>query len=245
MKSRPHKPFLRQLGFFDPRTMQPKILLIGAGGIGCPTALALTRLGVQNLAVFDADTIDTHNVSTTMYRVDQVGQSKVSALGKLVKQFGYAENHFAGYPEWFRRTIPLKKLPWRPDMIISGVDSVEARKEIFGFALKHRIPVLIDGRIGGEHVRVYTVDMLSPKERRAYLKSLPRPEQIMPLPCNSQQVWDIGGLTASLIVRAVRKAMHREYIGEVIVRPDLTMLMATPKRLKRRIKWLKLRRRRV
>jgi len=188
---------------------------------------------VQNLAVFDADTVDTHNVSTTMYALNQVGMPKVVALGKLVKQFGYVENHFVGYAEWFTRRTPLKRLPWRPDMIISGVDSVEARKEIFAFALKHRIPVMIDGRIGGENLRVYTVDMSSPKERKAYLKSLPRPEQITPLPCNSQQVFDIGGFTASLIVRAVRKAGKGEYVSEIVVNPDLAMLVAKKKRFRK------------
>ncbi|MEZ4308912.1 MAG: HesA/MoeB/ThiF family protein [Polyangiaceae bacterium] len=58
-------------------------MLIGAGGIGAPCALALAQAGVRSLAVADADRVDRTNLHRQILFADRdVGRTKVSAFAE-------------------------------------------------------------------------------------------------------------------------------------------------------------------
>lgn len=65
------------------------ILLIGAGGIGAPCALALAQAGVTSLAVADADRVERSNLHRQVLFADRdVGRAKVAAFAeRLVDAF--------------------------------------------------------------------------------------------------------------------------------------------------------------
>jgi molybdopterin/thiamine biosynthesis adenylyltransferase len=65
------------------------ILLIGAGGIGAPCALALAHAGVTSLAVADADRVERSNLHRQILFADRdVGRAKVAAFAeRLVDAF--------------------------------------------------------------------------------------------------------------------------------------------------------------
>lgn len=59
------------------------ILLVGAGGIGAPCALALAEAGVRWLAIADADRVERHNLHRQILFSDRdVGRSKVAAFAE-------------------------------------------------------------------------------------------------------------------------------------------------------------------
>lgn len=65
-----------------------RVLVVGAGGLGCPVLLYLTAAGVGRLGVIDPDTVDLSNLQRqVLYTTDEVGKSKakaaVSHLSKL------------------------------------------------------------------------------------------------------------------------------------------------------------------
>ena len=218
----PDNEHLRQLDFYDPFSHAQRVTIIGAGGIGSWVTVALAKLGVRHLRVIDPDSVESHNLSTTPYRQIDIGVKKVHALQSLLHEF---KRTMTAVPKRYAGG----QLP-RTDVLISAVDSMEARRLLFKVVQKQKIPFYIDGRIGGENIRVYSIRPTSLVDRQLYRSTLVPDHRIAPLPCTGQQVMDVGLTVAGLIVRSVRQwAVLRQYNPEVIVKHYcLVSLVASP-----------------
>lgn len=206
--------YLRQLDFFDPELMQPKITVIGAGGIGSWTVFELAKLGCRDITVWDHDRVDEHNVSTTPYARADLGKPKVAALAVFLKRYGL---RLKTSQKKFGKTSPLNGT----EILVSAVDSMDMRRLLFAKAIEHKIPFYVDGRIGGERLRVYSIQPTQGNDRKLYRTTLVPNSRVTPLPCTGQQVIDVGWFTASYITRAIRRwVVHRLYRQEVIVYVD-------------------------
>ena len=64
-----------------------KVLVIGAGGLGCPVLLYLSAAGVGKIGILDADSVNMSNLqSQVLYKVEDVGNPKATtAASHLVK----------------------------------------------------------------------------------------------------------------------------------------------------------------
>jgi len=201
--------FTRQRAFYNPEAHDPRVVVIGAGGIGGPVVYQLSKLGVRHITVFDPDCVARHNLATTPYAKTDVGKPKVEALARIVKPFGVTISAKV-------RAFQGGKLPANTDILVAAVDSMPARKMLFKAAVKQNVPFFIDGRIGGESIRVYALRPNKPTDRRKYRASLVPDAWATPLPCTAQQVADVGHLIASLITRTVRQWVVRgAYIPEL------------------------------
>jgi len=59
------------------RLRAAQVLLVGAGGLGCPAALYLASGGIGRLTIADPDVVDLTNLQRQiLYRVDSIGASK-------------------------------------------------------------------------------------------------------------------------------------------------------------------------
>jgi molybdopterin/thiamine biosynthesis adenylyltransferase/rhodanese-related sulfurtransferase len=62
------------------------VLLIGAGGLGCPLALYLAAAGVGRLGLVDDDVVDASNLQRqVLYTTADVGRSKVEAASERIR----------------------------------------------------------------------------------------------------------------------------------------------------------------
>ena len=60
--------------------LRAKVLLIGAGGLGCPTGLYLAAAGIGNIGLVDADIVDKSNLQRqVLFGESMVGEPKVEA----------------------------------------------------------------------------------------------------------------------------------------------------------------------
>ena len=65
------------------KIIKSKVLVVGAGGLGCPVIDYLSRAGVGNIGVIDHDKINTSNIHRqSLYNSTDVGKFKVSVLKK-------------------------------------------------------------------------------------------------------------------------------------------------------------------
>ena len=62
------------------RLKNARVLVVGAGGLGCPVLLYLTAAGVGTIGVIDPDLVDLSNLQRqVIYTTDEVGQPKAKA----------------------------------------------------------------------------------------------------------------------------------------------------------------------
>ena len=65
---------------------QAKVLIIGAGGLGCPALQYLAAAGVGMLGIVDFDVVEMSNLQRQiLYGVDNIGQSKAITAAKKLK----------------------------------------------------------------------------------------------------------------------------------------------------------------
>ncbi len=68
------------------KILNSKVLIVGAGGLGCPVADLLTRSGVGKIGVIDYDKVSLSNIHRqTLYTKKDVGKYKVDVVKKKIK----------------------------------------------------------------------------------------------------------------------------------------------------------------
>lgn len=63
-----------------------RVGIVGLGGLGSNIAVALTRLGVSNLYLYDFDKVELSNLNRQYYFLDDVGEYKANALAKHLRR---------------------------------------------------------------------------------------------------------------------------------------------------------------
>ena len=202
--------FWRQLDIVSPKDLERiNVTMIGVGGIGSPAVLALSKMGVSNITVYDDDSVELHNLPNQFFRVEDLKRSKVEALADIVAS--YSEDKIAIKNERYTD----QKLA---GIVISGVDSMSARRDIWnGVAYNTKIPFYIEARMGAEVARIYTVRPCIPSEVRWYEKTLYSDEEAVDAPCSARAIIYCTFMTASLIANQVKKiAKNQGYENEII-----------------------------
>lgn len=68
------------------KLLDSKVLLIGAGGLGSPSALYLAAAGVGTLGIVDSDVVDESNLQRqVLHTTDRVGMSKVESAKRTLQ----------------------------------------------------------------------------------------------------------------------------------------------------------------
>lgn len=117
--------FWRQLDVVSPENFANlRVAVIGAGGIGSPATLALAKMGVQHIQVYDDDSVELHNLPNQLYRFSDLGSAKVEGLAEICSDFAGVKIQ-ANQERFDGRNHQL------PEIIVSGVDTMASRKEIW------------------------------------------------------------------------------------------------------------------
>ncbi|MGZ5357350.1 MAG: molybdopterin-synthase adenylyltransferase MoeB [Solirubrobacterales bacterium] len=68
------------------RMLNSKVLLLGAGGLGAPTALYLAAAGIGTLGIVDDDVVDASNLQRqVIHNTERVGEPKTSSARKTIE----------------------------------------------------------------------------------------------------------------------------------------------------------------
>ena len=68
------------------KIINSKVLVVGAGGLGCPVIDYLSRAGVGNIGVVDNDKVNISNIHRqSIYSSKDIGKFKVNVVKKKIK----------------------------------------------------------------------------------------------------------------------------------------------------------------
>ncbi len=102
------------------------VLIIGAGGLGCPIALYLTAAGIGRLGLVDFDVVDRTNLQRQiLYGESVVGVPKVEAAAERLKDLN-PDVEIETYPERLTSENALQIMS-DYDIIIDGTDNFPTR----------------------------------------------------------------------------------------------------------------------
>jgi molybdopterin/thiamine biosynthesis adenylyltransferase len=213
--------FLRQLDLVKPEALETPVHLVGCGGIGSCVALALGKLGCPHLFLYDDDRVEEHNLPNQLFRVTDVGRPKVEALAEILETFAgvRARTHV--------RRLDGERLQ---GIVVSGVDSMLARKAIWQKSVRHRagIPLFLDGRLGAEVCRLYAIRPADPDDVRSYERSLYDDSQALPIACTAGGIIYAGLAMASLVADQIKKFATGEPVPREILYDLKTLTLVVP-----------------
>lgn len=139
-------------GAFEPETQNAvktsRILLVGAGGIGCEVLKNLVLMGFAELEVIDLDTIEVSNLNRQfLFNKESVGKSKSHVARESVLEFNPNVNinsHFGDITDRKYGSAFFNKFK----LVINALDNKRARSHVNRMCLSNDIPLLESGTMG-------------------------------------------------------------------------------------------------
>lgn len=195
MTDRPTLNRSNQTDLFRPEQADVPVTLIGAGGIGSVSAIALAKMGVP-AAILDFDEVAGTNLASQFYRHRDVGRPKPEALAEIIDEFA----DMPATPSC-RRYVdqPLSGL------VIAAVDTMSARRAIWeNVKWNPSVDLLIDGRMGGQVGVLYAIRPCDPDHVRRYEQSLFSDERAAPEPCGARAIAYTTFICGGFVAKAAR-----------------------------------------
>jgi len=128
------------------KILNSKILIIGAGGLGCPVAEFLTRAGIGELGIVDFDKVNLSNLHRqSLFESKDIGKYKVSVIKNILKKINPNTKVKTYNMKLSRKNA--KKILNNYNYIVDGSDNFRTKFLINDFCLKHK-KILITGAIG-------------------------------------------------------------------------------------------------
>ena len=105
---------------------QSKILVIGAGGLGCPALLYLAAAGVGTIGIMDGDMVSLSNLNRQiLFGESDIGMNKAETSAHFLKS-KYSDIHIDCIPE-FITTDNAASIISKYDLILDGSDNFPTR----------------------------------------------------------------------------------------------------------------------
>ncbi|MDY4942703.1 MAG: HesA/MoeB/ThiF family protein [Candidatus Limisoma sp.] len=122
------------------RLQRGSVLIVGAGGLGCPVAIYLAAAGVGRIGIIDFDKVDTSNLQRQIaYTEAEVGEPKVEMLSRRLR----AMNSALQVDAIARRfDADMAELVDNYDVIIDASDNLATKYFCNDVCVEHRRPLV-------------------------------------------------------------------------------------------------------
>ncbi|QKG53822.1 HesA/MoeB/ThiF family protein [Hymenobacter sp. BRD67] len=108
------------------RLRQARVLVVGAGGLGCPVLQYLAAAGVGTLGLADADKVELTNLPRQiLYGPDDVGQLKVEAAARALRRLNELNNYVLHPMRVSQANV--RELVAQYDVVVDGSDNFPTR----------------------------------------------------------------------------------------------------------------------
>ncbi|MCG2610880.1 HesA/MoeB/ThiF family protein [Flavobacterium sp. SM15] len=155
---------------------QAKVLVIGAGGLGCPILQYLATSGVGTIGMIDFDKVELHNLHRQiLYNEGQIGLSKVQCAKSVLENLNTNTEYIAFEekltPENASRIFP------EFDVIVDGCDNFTTRYLVNDTCVILEKP-LVSGSILGFNGQMGVFNHNGSKNLRDLFPQPPNPEEV-------------------------------------------------------------------
>ncbi|KQK15477.1 SUMO-activating enzyme subunit 2 [Brachypodium distachyon] len=125
-----------------------KVLMVGAGGIGCELLKTLALTGFSDIHLIDLDTIEVSNLNRQfLFRKSHVGQSKAHVARDAVLKFRPKINissYHANVKDAQFNVDFFKQF----NVVLNGLDNLDARRHVNRLCLAAEVPLVESGTTG-------------------------------------------------------------------------------------------------
>ena len=129
------------------KLLDAKVLLLGAGGLGSPTALYLAAAGVGTIGIVDNDVVDLSNLQRqVIHTTDRVGVLKVDSAEESMKAIN-PDVDVVKYAERLDSSNVMRIIEGY-DVIVDGLDNFPTRYLINDASVRLQIPVVSASILG-------------------------------------------------------------------------------------------------
>jgi adenylyltransferase/sulfurtransferase len=174
------------------RLRQARVLVIGAGGLGCPAAFYLAAAGIGTLGIVDPDKVELSNLQRQiLHATEDIGRQKVESAQAKLRQLN-PDVEVKIYPTRFDDDNAVE-IAEGYDFIVDGSDNFDTKFLVndvairLGIAFSHAGIVRLQGQ---------TMTVIPGKSAcyRCLFQAPPPPEEIL----NCQQSGILGAVAGTL-----------------------------------------------
>ena len=153
---------LKNIGILgQKKILSAKVLVVGAGGLGCPAVEFLTRAGIGTLGIVDYDKVSLSNLHRqSLYEKKDIGKSKVLIIKKILNRIN--PNTKVQSYNLKLNNINFKKIINKYDYIIDGSDNFKTKFLLNDFCLKYK-KFLVSGAISKFDGHIFNFDFKNKK----------------------------------------------------------------------------------
>lgn len=177
--------------------LDKQINIIGAGSIGSYTALALAKLGFNNIVVADDGIIEEENIAPQFYRPRDIGKFKVDCLKRYIKEQTGVEII----------TIPdrIEEGTYRfvnndGSVLILAVDSMQARRDI---STHVAADFLVDARMAIEFLTIISMVGQAYSTRKTYRDTLFNDADAVQEACTNKAISYTSLIAGAMVAKRV------------------------------------------
>lgn len=126
-----------------------KVLVVGAGGIGCEILKNMAMVGFRTIELIDLDTIDVSNLNRQfLFRPEHVGKPKAEVAAAAAKAFNNDCNvifHYGNVKDSSKFNVSRVK---EFDVVLNALDNIDARRHVNRLCLAANVPLIDSGTTG-------------------------------------------------------------------------------------------------
>ena len=131
------------------KLLDAKVLLLGAGGLGSPSALYLAAAGVGTLGIVDNDEVDLSNLQRqVIHSSDRIGMPKVDSAEQTINALN-PDVDVRKHPVRLDASNIMEILPGY-DIVVDGLDNFPTRYLLNDASVRLQIPVVSAAILGFE-----------------------------------------------------------------------------------------------
>ena len=153
---------LKDIGILgQKKILSSKVLVIGAGGLGCPVSEFLVRAGVGNIGIVDNDRVSLSNLHRqSLYETSNIDKSKVTIIKKKLKLIN--PNTKVQTYNFRLNNTNFKKIIKNYDFFVDGSDNFKTKFLLNDLCFKYK-KFLVTGAISKFDGHIFTFNFKEKK----------------------------------------------------------------------------------